>query len=143
MFSVVFHSGEYVENMATIYIIDGDSSARKGLSKLLTVAGYTVQSFEQLDDFLQLNSTKQKACLIMDVWTSDLSGAQLESAFSDNGINIPILFLSARDDRASRKKAVDAKVSGFFRKPVDGPALLDAINWEIEKHSRKKIEKKG
>lgn len=126
----------------TIYIIDDDYSARKGLSKLLTVAGYHVQNFEQLDDFLQLNSIEQRACLIMDVWTSDLSGAQLKSAFSNNGINIPILFLSARDDTASRKKAVDAKVSGFFRKPIDGPALLDAINWEVEKHYRRNIKKK-
>ncbi len=127
----------------TIYIIDGDSSARKGLSNLLTAAGYNVKNFELLEDFLQTSSIQHKACLIMDAWVSDLSGAELKSAFFNNEINIPILFLSARDDRASRKKAVEAKVSGFFRKPVDGPALLDAINWEIEKHSRKNIEKKS
>ncbi len=36
------------------------------------------------------------------------------------------------DDPETRDKAKILKATGYFRKPVDGPALLDAINWAFQ-----------
>ena len=36
------------------------------------------------------------------------------------------------DDNESRKKALAVNAVGFFRKPVDGSALLDAIDWVLK-----------
>jgi len=43
-----------------------------------------------------------------------------------------VIFVTADDDEQTRKKARALEAAGFFRKPVDGPALLDAIIWALE-----------
>ena len=35
----------------------------------------------------------------------------------------------------TRRKAEEMKAVGFFRKPVDGTALLDAIDWALRSSS--------
>jgi DNA-binding response OmpR family regulator len=37
--------------------------------------------------------------------------------------------MSARDDDGTRRLARDLGAQAFFRKPVDGAALVDAIAW--------------
>jgi FixJ family two-component response regulator len=121
-----------MNTLLTIYLVDNDRSARKGLLNLLTAAGYKVETFTSLQDFLQIQPTDHPACLIMDTQVPDVPGMNLLTVFSQENINMPVIFLSASDDRISRKRAADAKA----RKPVDGHALLDAIAWQIEIHSR-------
>lgn len=120
----------------TLYIVDGDASARKGLTRLFNVAGYDVQPFPSFEEFFQMRSIKSNACLIAETWLSGLSGSELHAELSRRNILIPIIYLSARDDKESRGNARAADAAGFFRKPIDGPALLDAVAWIFDKHER-------
>lgn len=125
-----------MKRFQTIYLVDNDSSALKGLTKLLTVAGYNVEAFSSSEDFFQIQSLDTNACLIIDVWELGIMGVDLTTFFVQKNVTIPIIFLSAGDENQSRKKARAVQAAGFFRKPVDGPALLDAITWAIDTHSR-------
>ena len=125
-----------MKSLQTIYFVDDDPSARRGLTNLLTSANYNVEMFSSLGDFFQIKLIDTNACLVMDAWVSDFSGKDLHAVFAQKKINIPIILLSARDDKKSRDKAHTAHAAGFFRKPVDGPALLDAIAWALEKQSQ-------
>jgi DNA-binding NarL/FixJ family response regulator len=42
-----------------------------------------------------------------------------------------LIVIAANDDPESRKQARAIKAKAFFRKPVDGTALLDAIRWSL------------
>ena len=46
-------------------------------------------------------------------------------------LRLPIIVVTADDDLATRHKAQQLKASAFFHKPVDGSALLDAIDWAL------------
>jgi len=120
----------------TIYLVDNDDSARKGLTKLFTAAGYNVEKFSSTEDFLQIQTVDISGCVVMDTWASKLSGEELHTEFEHRNLSIPVIFLSARDDEQSRDKARAAQVAGFFRKPVDGHALLDTIAWLMLTHRR-------
>ena len=39
------------------------------------------------------------------------------------------------DDPETRRKTEEMNAAGFFRKPVDGTALLDAIDWALQSGS--------
>ena len=116
----------------TVYLIDDDPSARKGLKRLLDAAGYNVEVFSSFEKFLQIEATDSDACLIMDTQVSDLSGSEMHKIFIQKNLHLAVIFLSAHHDKESRDKARAAKAAGFFRKPIDGPALLDAIIWTLE-----------
>lgn len=125
-----------MKDSKTIYIVDDDISASRGLSNLLNAAGYDVEAFVSVEDFLQVQFSNTDTCLIIDARVSGLSTKNLQAQFLQKNVRIPIIFLSARDDKTSRDKAVETGAVGFFRKPVDGPALLDAIAWLFTTGSR-------
>ena len=112
-----------------IYIVEEDASARRGLTHLLAAAGHEITAFSSFEEFFLIQAFDTNACLIMDASMSGLSGTDLQTVFIQKNLNLRVIFLSARDDKESREKALAVKAAGFFRKPVDGSALLDAIDW--------------
>lgn len=127
-----FQQSRKNEEVHTVYLIDEDGSARRGLANLLTMAGYKVKSFSSVGVFFQNQTLDSHSCLVIDAWGQDLSMEDLQTKLIEKNVHIPIIFLSAGDDKISMDRAIQANAAGFFRKPVDGSALIDAISWEIE-----------
>lgn len=122
--------------VTTIYLLDNDRSACKGLIILLTAAGYNVKTFSSIKDFLQIRSINFPACIVMDTQVPGLQEMDLHSEFSRGKINMPLIFLSAENGSLLRKKAADANAVAFFQKPIDGYALLDTIAWQVDMYNR-------
>ena len=121
-----------------IYLVDDDASARKGLARLLNAAGYEVSVFASPEKFLNANIEREMSCLLLDARMPGLSGNALQAHLVARGINLPVIFVTADDNREIREKARECNVAGFFHKPIDGPALLDAIAWVLETHRKEK-----
>ncbi len=120
----------------TVYLVDDDSSSLKGLTRLLLAAGYEVNAYASSDELLKSPITDKNACLILDARMPGISGVDLQAELATKGVKLPVIFVTADDDEETRKKARAFKAAGFFRKPVDGPALLDAIAWALEMQGR-------
>lgn len=117
----------------TIFIIDDDLSARRGISRLLHTAGYETLAYASADEFIATASPETKSgCIILDARMPGLSGEDLKKELIARNIDLPFLVISADDEPNIRKKAQSLEAKGFFRKPVDGIALLDAIAWTIK-----------
>jgi FixJ family two-component response regulator len=118
-----------------VYIIDDDLSVRNGLSRLLRTAGYDVHTYSSADEFLAAPDIEPIGCIILDARMPGLSGPELQAELSDRGRELPLIFVTADDDPEIRKKAMALHAAGFFRKPVDGAALLDAVKWTISRET--------
>ncbi|MCK4839920.1 MAG: response regulator [Desulfobulbaceae bacterium] len=112
-----------------MFVIDDDPSARKGLARLLLTAGHNVRDFESANDFLDALNPDVSGCLVLDARMPGLSGEELHVELKNRKIYLPIIVVTGDDDPQTRKNATKMKAVGFFRKPVDGTALLDAVNW--------------
>ena len=115
-----------------IFLVDDDSSARKGLARLLRAAGYDVRDFASAKDFLDVLGSEASGCLVLDARMSGISNEEVLEELEARHIHLPIIVVTGDDDSETRRKAQMMKAAGFFRKPVDGPALLDAINWALQ-----------
>ena len=114
-----------------VFVVDDDPSARKGIARLLLTAGHNVSVFESANDFLENLNPEVSGCLVLDARMPGLSGEELQVELKKRDICLPIIVVTGDDDPATRKKADKMKAVGFFRKPVDGTALLDAVNWAL------------
>jgi len=115
-----------------IFLVDDDSSARKGLARLLRAAGYDVRDFASAKDFLDALGSEASGCLVLDARMSGISNEEVLEELKARNIHLPIIVVTGDDDSETRRKAQKMKATGFFRKPVDGPALLDAIKWALQ-----------
>ena len=120
-----------MKKIGVIYLVDDDPSARKGLTRLLLAGGYEVNAYASSDELLKFPITDKNACLILDARMPGMSGFDLLAELATRGVNLPVIFVTADVNEETRKKARASKAIGFFRKPVDGPALLDAVAWAL------------
>jgi FixJ family two-component response regulator len=126
-----------------VYLIDDDESVRRALQRLLRSAGLGVTAFSSAEEFLQSGNLDEKqACIILDIHMPALTGFDLQEKLNSKGIRIPVITVSAFDDAKTRERARKLGATAFFRKPVDGEALIDAIHWAIgiNKHESRPLK---
>jgi FixJ family two-component response regulator len=115
-----------------IYIVDDDLSVSKALARLFQASGHEVSVFDSADELLGSVGTDLHGCIILDSRLPGLSGAEMVSRLRKDGCHIPVIVISGDDDQATRRIAKKMGAVGFFRKPIDGIALLDAVNWQLK-----------
>lgn len=118
-----------------VFLVDDDPSARKGLARLLRTAGHDVRDFASANEFLDAINFEVCGCLVLDLRMPGLSGEELQEELKARGVHLSIIVVTADDNPETRRKAQEMKAAGFYRKPVDGPALLDAIDWTLRSSS--------
>lgn len=121
----------------SVYVLDDDNSARKGMSRLLGAAGFNVLSFSNASSFLNELKPNAFGALITDLRMPGLTVEELAKELKCRKSNIDIIVVSGDNDLVSQKIAYDIGAVEFFRKPVDGTALIDSINWLLKIKNKK------
>jgi FixJ family two-component response regulator len=116
-----------------VYVVDDDASVRDSLKMLLLSAGMKTITFESAEAFLASDVHERNTCLITDFKMPGLGGLAFQRQLKENGVRIPVIFLTAFDSKEDRQSAFDSGAAGFFRKPVDDQALIDSIRWALSK----------
>lgn len=118
---------------ATVFIVDDDASARTGMGRLMRAAGYDVKLFDDALAFLDVVCETSHGCVILDIQLQGMSGISLQEELASRNIFMPVIIVTADENLDRRRQARQSGAVAFFRKPVDGSALLDAISWAISK----------
>jgi FixJ family two-component response regulator len=117
-----------VAQTSVIAIVDDDQAIREAIESLLKSAGYGVELFASAEEFLNLGSRQETACLILDVRMPGMSGLELQSQLAAANCSIPIIFISAHSDERARARALKAGAIDFLQKPFSEESLLNAID---------------
>jgi FixJ family two-component response regulator len=117
-----------------VYVVDDDESVRRALRRLLHSWGLRATTFASATEFLDSGPCEEDACLIADIRMPGLGGLDLQRELLAKGSTIPVIFITAFDTAETRKQARALGAAGYFRKPVDDQALLDAIRWALSKN---------
>ena len=122
-----------------ISIVDDDPLVREGLLSLMRSAGFATQAFASAEEFLSLAHRDDIACLILDVGLPGISGLELQSQLTATVSNhrTPVVFMTARDDEATRQRALKGGAVDFLRKPVRREALLNAVHLALQQNDGK------
>ncbi len=114
-----------------VYLVDDDASVRRAVSRLLHAAGIHAREFGSVDEFMQYDIEPRRACVVAEARMSSGGGIDLPRQLREIGCSIPVILTSADDPGCILAAAKIAGAAGFFRKPVDGQALIDAVNWAL------------
>ena len=114
-----------------VFVVDDDDSARSGIARLLRTAGHDVRAFASAEEFLDAFDPETFGCMVLDARMPGMSGEELQAELKTRGVQLPIIVVSGDDDPTTRRTAHRMNAAAFFRKPVDGSALLDAIEWAV------------
>ena len=117
----------------TVFIIDDDSSVRKGLTRLIKAAGLPAESYASAREFLDSGNFEKPGCIILDVQMPKMTGPELQEELNKTESCMPIIFLSAHGDVLTATHTMKMGAVDFLTKPVDGNDLMEAIHISLEK----------
>jgi FixJ family two-component response regulator len=110
-----------------ISIIDDDESIRRTTTRLIESFGFRTAAFESAEMFLTSGQLHDTSCLIVDVRMPGMNGLQLQSQLAAADCRIPIIFITAYEDKESHRLAMQAGAVAFLAKPFADEQLLQWI----------------
>jgi len=125
----------------TVFIIDDDPSARRGITRLVRAAGMHVESFASARDFLETEKYDGPGCIVLDVRMPEMTGPELQSELVKAEYSMPIIFLSAHADVETTAEAMKQGAVDFLTKPVDRDDLLEAIRVSLAKDAENRAQR--
>jgi FixJ family two-component response regulator len=110
-----------------VIVVDDNSDFLKSVARLLTVHGFAVRTFTSAEALLDNNDMQTATCLLLDIHLGGISGIELQRRLTASGSKCPVIFMTAVDDDATRKEAMEAGCIAYLKKPFAPNLLLDAL----------------
>jgi FixJ family two-component response regulator len=110
-----------------VYVIDDDASTRELLSWLMKRNTIACETFADPRGFLAAYRPGAAACLILDLHMPGMTGLDLQRTLNEQGVHLPVIFLSGRADVPKAVQAVKSGAVDFVEKPFDYKRLVDLV----------------
>lgn len=110
-----------------VYVIDDDQDVCDSLTWLLGSVQLQVKSFNSAHEFLSYSRPETPACLILDIRMRGMSGLQLQAQLLEQGIYIPIIFMTGHGDIPMSVTAMRQGAFDFLEKPFNPQHMLNQI----------------
>ena len=117
----------------TVFVVDDDEAVRKAVSRLLRSAGIAAVVFASPREFLAQYNPATPGCLVLDMAMPDLDGLQLQTALTEKGCILPIIFLTGHGDVSKSVQAMKQGAFDFLSKPAKDKDLLTAVRAAFER----------
>ncbi len=107
--------------MSTILIVDDNLSARETVVSMLESENYQIELAKDGFQALQILSQLQPDLILLDVMMPGMDGFEVcrRIRATPQLAEVPIIMLTALDDRASLLMGIEAGADDFLSKPVD------------------------
>lgn len=123
---------------AVVFVVDDDASVRTSLARLISEAGYTVQTFASAREFLTRSPSGRPSCVVLDVRMPGVTGLDLQQTLAGAAHKIPIIFITGHGDIGMSVKAMKAGAVDFLTKPFAGKDLLEAVGRAVTRDRRER-----
>jgi len=110
-----------------VCLIDDDPSVVKAVSRLISSAGWKVESFTDPLEFLEHAETCQPRVVILDIAMPGMNGLEVQKRLQTISPNSRVIVLTSVDDPRVRERAMKNGAAAFFSKPVDDEEFLASI----------------
>ena len=127
-------------NEARLLVVDDEPNIRDLLASSLRFAGYDVLSAGDGTKALRLATTEKPDLIILDVMLPDMDGFTVTRKLRASGLDMPILFLTAKDDIRDKVEGLQAGGDDYVTKPFGLEEVVARINAILRRTKRSSTE---
>jgi two-component system alkaline phosphatase synthesis response regulator PhoP len=115
--------------MDKILIIQDSPSVNAMLKFRLESGGFSVETAETGEEGIEKTKSGQYQLILLDYNLPGMNGSQVCRILrkQDNTKNIPIVFMSAKDEEKLQQITKEAGADGYLGLPFEGKKLIDQI----------------
>ena len=116
-----------------LYIIDDDASMSRSLARMLKNCGYSIESYDSPESFLEKSIPVSPAAILLDMRMPRMSGIELQKKLKEIVRETPIIFISGESMPHEIVVGMKQGAIDFLFKPFNLDDLLRCIRNAIEK----------
>ena len=122
----------------TVLIVEDDDAIRNNVTRLLRLEGYEILSASHGKEALELVRAAAPDVVITDISMPVMDGFELLEALRADRKwgSIPVMLLTAMDDRASMRRGMASGADDYLAKPFSRAELLEALEGLLKKRQR-------
>ena len=113
--------------MINILVVEDDIQLNQIVCAHLTDEGFSVKSCLNPEEAYDAMYNNLFDIIISDIMMPGIDGFEFAETVRSLNTTIPIIFMTARDDIASKKKGFEAKIDDYMIKPIDLNELVMRI----------------
>ena len=117
----------------TVFVVDDDAAFRQSLVRVLQEVNLPVQAFDSAAGFLEAYTPDRPACLVADLLMPGMSGLELQKKLRADGIEIPVIMVSAYGDVPTAVEAMQQGAMDFIEKPIRPQLLIDRVRQALDR----------
>ena len=110
-----------------VIVIDDDPSILRALRRLVSGAGFDVQTFDRPSALLKNELPNAGACLVVDIDLPEMNGVELCETLAASGCTLPVILITAHTDEETRRLADGAHPVALLIKPFGRDLLVNSI----------------
>jgi len=120
--------------MNRILVIQDSPSVNAMLKFRLEKVGFSVETVETGEEGIEKTKACQYQLILLDYNLPGINGSQVCRILKeeDNTRNIPVVFMSAKDENELCQITKQAGANGYIGLPFDGKTFIDKINRVLE-----------
>lgn len=116
-----------------VSVVDDDESVRESLPDLIRQFGFAAEAFSSAEAFLGSDVVSETSCLLVDITMPGMSGPDLQDELTRRRQTIPIVFITAHEDRSVRSRLLARDAVDCLFKPFSEEALLIAVTTALRR----------
>ena len=124
----------------TVFVVDDDDLVRAAIQGMLKSVGLRSETFGTAQEFLRSKRPDGPSCLVLDVRLPGVNGLDFQRQLVDEGIRIPVIFITGHGDIPMTVKAMKSGAVEFLTKPFRDQDLLDAINQALDRDREMRLQ---
>ena len=121
-----------------VLVVEDAKDMNRLIVKTLTRAGYSVDGCYNGEEALDFLAGAEYDAILLDVMMPKMDGYALLEKLRSQGMDTPVLFLTARDTISDRVKGLDLGADDYLVKPFDFEELLARIRAMTRKKAGKR-----
>ena len=121
-----------------VLVVEDAKDMNRLIVKTLTRAGYSVDGCFNGEEALDFLAGAEYDAILLDVMMPKMDGYALLEKLRSQGMDTPVLFLTARDAISDRVKGLDLGADDYLVKPFDFEELLARIRAMTRKKAGKR-----
>ena len=114
--------------MIQILVVEDDQRLNEIVCEHLMVRGYQVHGCLNANEAFEEMYNKLYDMIISDIMMPGMDGYELARSVREVNHNIPILFMTAKDDFVSKQKGFEVGIDDYMVKPVN----LEELTWRVQ-----------
>ena len=110
-----------------VFVVDDDPGTLRGVKRLLREHGYDCVLFPSAEAFQSHSDFEDAICVVLDINLNDESGIEVRYRMKAAGISLPVIYMTANDNHATRMAAIESGCIAYLTKPFLAKSLMEPI----------------